>query len=330
MKWFCEARWSCPSVDHCMEFHQLGYFVAAAETGSMSRAAERERVSQPALSRQVAKLEGQLGVALFARKKQRIHLTDAGRFFLPKARRILCDAVTAEQQLREQFGNQKRALRLGFVGPFLDDLVAPTVRELKRTHRSLRISLFDLHPRAQLERLAANELDAALLGNLHSDHREQFRARRLSRHRFAAVLPEDHVLAEPSGRSKDGAMAGRARSIGLAALRSEEWVSLDDAFFPGRRELLRSACAEAGFEPNIVAEFDSLSMMLGAVASGGVVAFAPLHSQMIPHAGCSFVRLKAPVPTIDLQLVTRRRERMEDLETLYDRLRSRALMLADA
>ena len=107
-----------------MEFHQLRYFVAAAEDLSMSRAAEREHVSQPALSRQVAQLELQLGVALFERKKQRIHLTEAGRFFLQKARQLLCDAETSEQQLREQFAGQRRTLRLGFISPFLDDLVA--------------------------------------------------------------------------------------------------------------------------------------------------------------------------------------------------------------
>ena len=65
-----------------MEFHQLRYFVAAAEDLSISRAAERLHLTQPALSRQISVLEDELGVALFDRIKKRIHLTDAGRFFL--------------------------------------------------------------------------------------------------------------------------------------------------------------------------------------------------------------------------------------------------------
>src|SRR5262245_22837134 len=173
-----------------MEFHQLRYFVAAAETGSVTAAAVREHVTQPALSRQIALLETRLGVDLFERRKQRIHLTEAGRWFLPRARQLLCDAVTSEQQLRESFGKAKRTLRLGFVVSFLDDLVAPVVRELKKKHRGVAISLFDLSPRAQLDRLAAHELDAALLANLEPVHREQFVVRVLSRHRFAAVLSE--------------------------------------------------------------------------------------------------------------------------------------------
>ena len=108
-----------------MEFHQLRYFVAAAQELSISKAAERVHVSQPALSRQIRVLEDELGVQLFDRIKQRIHLTEAGKFFLVKARQLLCDSESAVQQTQEQFGGVRRTLRLGFLSPFLDDLVAP-------------------------------------------------------------------------------------------------------------------------------------------------------------------------------------------------------------
>ncbi|MFN3243746.1 MAG: LysR family transcriptional regulator [Planctomycetota bacterium] len=299
-----------------MEFHQLRYFVAAAETGSMSRAAEREHVSQPALSRQVAQLEKRLGVQLFDRVKQRIRLSEAGRYFLPRARQLLCDAQTSEQQLRERFGGSRRTLRVGFVGPFLDDLVAPTVRELRREQRGLKVALFDLPPRAQLERLAARELDAAILGNLEAEHRQSFQVRALSRHRFALALPESHPLAN-------------TRSVELAAMRDEPFVSLDDAWFPGRRRFLLDTCAQAGFEPEVAVELDSVAMMLGAVAAGDGVALVPRHSEKLPHDGAVFVRIKPPVPVIELVLVTRRREPSDALDALHAALRVRARELAD-
>ncbi|MCA8949175.1 MAG: LysR family transcriptional regulator [Planctomycetes bacterium] len=299
-----------------MDLSQLRYFVAAAETSSMSRAAEREHVSQPALSRQVARLEQQLGVQLFERRKQRIHLTAAGRFLLPKARQLLCDAATAEQQLRERFAGARRTLRLGFVGPFLDDLVVPTVRELERRASGIDVALFDLPPRAQLDRLGTRELDAAILGNLEPEDRQRFSVRRLSRHRFAAVLPADHALAN-------------SRAVELGALRSERWVSLDDALFPGRREFLRAAAATRGFEPEIATEVESVSMMLGAVAAGDGVALAPWHSAKLPHAGAAFVKLRPPVPTIELALVTRPREPSPELDLLAELLQARARSLGD-
>jgi DNA-binding transcriptional LysR family regulator len=298
-----------------VEFHQLRYFIAAAEDLNISAAAKRLHVTQPALSRQIAVLEAELGVALFDRIRKRIHLTDAGRFFLPKARQIVCDAETGAQQLREQFGNARRTLRLGFLTPFLDDLVAPAVREFRQRHPKAQVSLFELPPRAQLDRLRNHELDAAILGNISDAERAFFSIRTLSRHKMAAVLPEDHVLA------------GR-KSIKLSALKTEPWVSLSDAFFPGRREFLRSICQEAGFEPQIVNEVDSLSMMLGAVTAGEGVAVMPAHAGKLPHGGCVFVPLAAPVPLSELLLVLPKQEPSRELTTLTSLIAENAARIA--
>lgn len=298
-----------------MEFHQLRYFIAAAEDLSISGAAKRLHVTQPALSRQIAVLEDELGVALFDRIRKRIHLTDAGRFFLPKARQIVCDAETSVQQVREQFGKARRTLRLGFLTPFLDDLVAPAVREFRQRHPKAQVSLFELPPRAQLERLRNHELDAAILGNISEADRGLFTIRVLSRHPMAAVLPEDHALA-------------KKKSIKLTALNRERWVSLSDAFFPGRREFLRSVCQRAGFEPQIVNEEDSLSMMLGAVTAGEGVAIMPVHAGKLPHSGCVIVPLAAPVPSSELLLVLPPQEMTRELHTLTTLISELATQIA--
>ena len=265
-----------------MEFHQLRCFVAAAEELSVTAAAKRLRISQPALSRQIALLEEELGVALFDRIRQRIHLTDAGRFFLPKARQILCDAETGAQQVSERYGTAQRTIRLGFLTVFLDDIVTPAVKALKKESSRVQVSLFELSPRAQLDRLRNDELDLALVGNLDAEDRERFTTRSIMRSRMAAVLPDDHRLA------------GR-KQLSLRELSGEAFVSLSDAIFPGRRQFLREICQSQGFDPSIVEESDSLSLMLGAVSSGTGVALLPSHSRKLPHAGCVFVRLKTPV-----------------------------------
>ena len=300
-----------------MEFHQLRYFVAAAELGSMTAAARREHVTQPALSRQIALLETQLGVALFERRRQRIHLTEAGRCLLPRARQLLCDADTAAQQLRERFGKARRTLRLGCLGTFLDDLVAPVVRELAKKQRGLQVAVFDLSPRAQLERLAADELDVAILANLEPEHPERFAVRALGRHRMAAALPETHALS------------ARA-AVALAELADQDWVSLADASFPGRREFLRTACAAAGFEPRIVHEADSVALLLGAVAAGYGIAIVPEHSRKVPHAGCVFVPLRPPAPAVELLALTARGAGDTLVRALLDALQARARSLASA
>ena len=264
-----------------MEVHQLRYFVAAAEVSNISRAAQNLHVSQPALSRQIGLLEEELGVKLFSRIRQRVQLTEAGRFFHAKARQILCDMETTMQQTREQFGGVRKTLRLGYISPFLDDLVAPSVHEFRQRHANTAVSLFELAPAAQLERLYHHELDAAILGNLDARGRAHFQVTRLASYAMALVLPTRH------------ASAGK-KSLKLAAFADEAWVSLANAAFPERREYLQGICRRAGFEPRILAEVDSLPMLLATVATTGAVAVLPAHAQKIPHAGCVFVPMSAP------------------------------------
>jgi DNA-binding transcriptional LysR family regulator len=180
----------------------------------------------------------------------------------------------------------------------------------------LGIALFDLSPRAQVERLMAHELDAAILANLEPDHRRQFAIRSLSRHRFAAALPQGHALA------------GR-KAVALHELADDDWVSLADAFFPGRREFLLAACGGAGFVPRIAVEVDSVLMMLGAVAAGDGIALVPKHSEKLPHDGCVFVQLEAPVPTTELVLATARDHELPEMTTLSTLLQQRAQLLTD-
>jgi len=295
-----------------MEFHQLRYFVAAAEELSVSKAAERVHVTQPALSRQIRLLEEEIGLRLFDRIRQRIHLTEAGKFFLEKARQILCDSEMAVQRVREDFGGARKTLRLGFLSPFLDDLVAPVVREFQQRHPNSKVSLFDLPPRAQLDRLRLRELDIGLLGNLDGGERTSLDVRSLSKHRFIAVLPESHRLA-------------KRRSVKLADLAGDDWVSLSNAFFPKRREFLTDTCARAGFVPRIVSETDSLPMMLAEIGTGGGVGLMPGHAAKLPHAGCALLKLTAPVIESELFLVTPRSPANKEMESLIALLKERAV-----
>ncbi|MBL9113682.1 MAG: LysR family transcriptional regulator [Verrucomicrobiaceae bacterium] len=297
-----------------MEFHQLRYFIAAAEEHSITRASARLHLTQPALSRQIAALEDELGIKLFDRVKQRITLTEAGRFFLGKARQMLCDAETMTQQVRELYGAAPKTVRLGFLPVLLDDLIAPALKEFRQRHPKARVSLFELAPAAQLDRLRAGELDAAVLGNMDDRDRAQFSVRKLSQSTMAAVLPENHPLA-------------KRKSLSLSQLAEENWVSLSDTIYPGRRNFLRQICSKAGFEPEIVSEVDSLSLMLWSVASGEGVALMPEHARKLAHKGCQFVKLSAASAasaTADLLLLTHKAPPGRELATLIELIAERA------
>lgn len=294
-----------------MEFHQLRYFIAAAEELNMSRAAKLVHVSQPALSKQIALLEEELEVLLFDRIRKRIHLTEAGHFFLGKARQLICDAELSAQQLRERFGGESRTVRLGFISPFLDDLVAPAVREFEQRHPHARVSLFDLPPTAQIQGLKQHEIDVAIMANLSDADREAFRVIELSSHRIAAVVSTDHPLADKT-------------SVTLTELAKDPWVSLSNSFFPGRREFLIGVCQQAGFTPDITREADSLPLMLAEISTGHGVGLMPQHAAKIPHAGCVFISLSVPKITTQLLLVTHKHSGDVALKTFIELIKERS------
>jgi LysR family hydrogen peroxide-inducible transcriptional activator len=109
-----------------MEIHQLNYFVAVAETGSFTRAAERCNVAQPSLSQQIIKLEQELGEPLFDRLPRRVVLTDAGRMLLPRANLILAELQDIKHGLEEDVEDGRGVLSVGFI-PTIAPFVLPRV-----------------------------------------------------------------------------------------------------------------------------------------------------------------------------------------------------------
>src|ERR1700757_3856113 len=97
-----------------MELRRLRYFVIAAEEQNFHRAAERLHVAQPALSKQIALLEAELGCSLFVRAKGRVQLSEVGRLYAEDARRILVDVALATERVRQAATGQIGTLRVGF------------------------------------------------------------------------------------------------------------------------------------------------------------------------------------------------------------------------
>ena len=111
-----------------MELHQLRYFVAVAQAGNFSRAAERCHVSQPSLSQQILKLERQLGQPLFSRLGRRAVLTDAGRLLLDRAMTILANVDDAERRLRTSDPLHGGRLAIGAIPTIAPFVLPPTLQ----------------------------------------------------------------------------------------------------------------------------------------------------------------------------------------------------------
>lgn len=256
-----------------MEFHQLRYVCAIADTGSFSRAAERCHVAQPSLSQQVLKLEEELGERLFDRLGRSVRLTEAGRAFLPHARSILHQMEAARSGVEDKRADMRGSVVAGVIPTIAPYMIPRYVAAFAIKYSDAKLRLVEETTPMLIEGLRNLSVDLAILA-LPLRHKE-FEMFPLLTEPLFAVVPKDHPRAG-------------AKSIALKDLRGEPFVMLRDGHC--FRDLSVAACARARITPRISFESSQFSSLLGMVAAGVGVSLVPQMAvdRSLP---CKYLRL---------------------------------------
>ena len=144
-----------------MERSQLIYVVTVAECGSVTRAAEKLHLSQPSLSNQIIHLEQELGIALFARVRKRVHLTEAGEVFVRHAQRILNDMQALAERMEDYAANRSGRVRIGAL-PIMCALHIPElIGGFHSEYPSITLTLQERGSAELLQALEQSEIDVA-------------------------------------------------------------------------------------------------------------------------------------------------------------------------
>ena len=146
-----------------MTLQQLTYFLAAAEHGSFSAAAESLHMAQPSLSEQIRRLEAELGVPLFARAGRRLELTEAGRLLLPEAERTLAAAQAAQESVREVRDVTGGTVAFGTFGSAHHYLLGGLIEEFRRKHPSVRLRVVGQNSAEVADAVRDGHLEAGLV-----------------------------------------------------------------------------------------------------------------------------------------------------------------------
>src|SRR5262245_46166732 len=241
-----------------MEVHQLRYFCAVAETGSFTRAAQREQVAQPSLSQQIMKLEEELGVRLFDRLGRTVRLTDLGQVFLPRARTILNELRAAKDEVAEKQTSVSGPVCVGVIPTIAPYFLPARIALFTRKYPKATITVVEDVTVKLLDRLRAGLIDLAIMALPARGH--DLECFSLRTERLFAILPKDHRLA------------GK-RSVRMKELREEPFLLLkDDHCF---RDTTIEVCKRARVLPQIVFESGQFSSILGMVAAGLGVSIVP-------------------------------------------------------
>ena len=288
-----------------MELRHLRYFVAVAETESLTLAAKAKlHTSQPSLSRQIRDLEEEIGTQLLTRGARGIELTPAGRVFLDHARTVLSQVAAATEAARRTAHPAKPCFVMGFL----------TGHELRWMPEALRI-LHDELPNVDVmissqyspllaDGLLKGRLDAAVLRREKRAPGLAFRL--LVKEPLMVILPSDHHLAA-------------RQAISPRDLVGETFVSVSDTA-PVLRAIIDDYLKRSGIKMRPAHEADHLAMGISLIASTRGLGLLPAYAQNFLPRSVTSRPLQGDTPTVELVLGYNRANQSPVLKLLLSRL----------
>jgi len=270
-----------------MELRHLRYFQAIAEALSYSRAAERLRIAQPALSRAVQEIEAELGGPVLDRNRRSVSLTPAGRVLLRETAILFERWDEAMRRVKRTAAGEEGELRLGYIGPPTQPFLGRLLAEYRRRFPLVSMHLEERTPERVWEMLAKGRLSAAFTRPVSTREASGLRTIVLRKERLGAVLPAAHPLA-------------KLKTISWRQLAHEPLVVLARREGVGSHDGILGACRQAGFAPRLAYTPSLIGTVLSYVEAGAGVGIVP--ESVTPELPLRFVLLK-PVVSIPLVLV---------------------------
>lgn len=252
------------------ELSQLRCFAAVAEELHFGRAAKRLNMTQPPLSRQISLLEHQIGSKLLERNNRSVHLTAAGRSFLPDATRILRLAEQAAANARRVAAGTTGSIAIGFTAAVGYGLLPLLVREVRTRAPGVSLTLREMVSGDQLEALNARQIDIGLL-------------RPPAAHGELTALPcqpEALVLALPESMADEWPLHPSLADLDRRPLLM--YSPHEARYF---HDLMTRLFQEAGILPEIVEHISQIHSMLPLVRAGLGVALIPEAAAMLRFEG---------------------------------------------
>jgi DNA-binding transcriptional LysR family regulator len=269
-----------------LDSRRLRVLREVARQGSFSAAAESLGYTQPAISRQIATLEAEVGTTLIRRVPKGAVLTDAGTLLADRAEAILARLDDVENELRALAGLEGGRLRMATFASAASSIVPVAIAAFRERHPAVELNVVMSDPIDSMPRLRAGELDLALshdgMGDPGQDNGRVSaeldapggngdRARRVPPPGIELV----HLFDDPMYVAmRAGHPLAESPSLRLADFATEPWMLATTHTCPDSRLFLR-ACHAAGFEPRIAFQNDDYPAILGFVAAGVGVAMIP-------------------------------------------------------
>lgn len=275
----------------------LRAFVVLSDELNFGRTARRLNVSQPALTKQIKRLEEEIGGRLFERTTGRVSLTAAGEALRDRSRELVDEASAWESFARQAVRGELGSLRIGFGIATLGDLLPRAVIAFRKTFPNVMLEMHDLASQAQMEGLLDGSIDLGFV-------RLPVTAPALQ---LIPVLEEELLIAVARSRFTD-------THIALQDLQHEPFVLISRSTSKTFRQHTLSVCAAAGFTPTIIQEVSELFTVLNLVRTGLGVSLVPSTARRMRVPGVRFLPISTPAARWKIGMAWRKDR--------YDRVRA--------
>ena len=290
-----------------MNLDLLRSFFAVAELGSLGKAAERLRVSQSTLTRQMQALEHDVGGRLLERSHSGVALTSAGHALFAGMTPVLSKFDAVFDETRRRARGQSGSLRVGYLMSAAPDYLNPALARLRKAHPEVKVKLLDLSPGEQIAALRQGELDCALVGNADASLAREFFVKRLASLAVVVALAESHELAP-------------RETLRLADLRRENFVGAHESDIPGHNRWIIQLCRRAGFRPRFIGDSDSLTHGLSTLVSENAVMLLPELATKLNAPGVVFRPLQDATAKWELLVAWQRGKASAPVKALLEAL----------
>jgi DNA-binding transcriptional LysR family regulator len=289
---------------------KLRLFLVVLEEGSLRRAADRLRISQSAITRQMQSLEFDLGGRVLERTSAGVRPTNGGHALAARAKTLLADYDSTMTEVRRLVRGESERLRIGYIASAVQEYVGPALAVLRRAYPRLKVKMLDQTPGEMIIALRQGKIDLAL--TLHGIDllARDFYARKLATVRSLVALPVSHRFANE-------------RQVSLSQLKGETFVLGSDDVVPGYAQRIIQLCRKyGGFRPRLatIDEANGLVESLALAANEEAISIQPAFISHLKVPNAVMVPIADAGATWDLFIVWQRGKIAGPLRTLLSEL----------
>ncbi|WP_100523454.1 LysR family transcriptional regulator [Mycobacteroides abscessus] len=291
-----------------MELRQIQYFIEVAKREHVTEAAHALHVAQSAVSRQIDKLEQELGVSLFVREGRNVCLTPIGRIFLAHMNEAMKVIENGLREVEEYLDPERGTIRIGFPSSLAGYTLPTAISAFREMHPLVKFQLKQGSYHQLIEMVIRAEIDMALIAPVPLKEKSVI-GEILFMERIVALLPVSHALAGQS-------------SVCLSELKDDSFILFPKGFI--LREMVVNAFKDLGYSPQVSFEGEDIDAIKGLVSAGLGITLIP-EVTLVDGLPRSTVKLPISEPKVERNvgvIIPRDRPLLPTEQLFYEFLRS--------